>query len=173
MGSAEMTFSSETKSNFRAIEYASLRNETLLRIALQNLLLMLSTLIFAVSCIVMIASRTEAAVFAAAFCVCIAGVSAQWCHQGVRIMQLKQYMMLMEQSSQLDQTWESWLPANRPRTFLGSKWFISTKALLIGFQVSTIFLVTYIDASFSLVMIALSLLIVAGTSVLLLTNEKE
>lgn len=148
-----------------------LRRELALRILLQNLLLILSLVLFTAFAILALALPGTAWAAAAAQGVGSLGAALQWCHHGIRTKQIKDYLMIID-SGQTD-GWERWLPANRPRSFLGSRWMISTKGVFLGLQTAMIGLAWQIsmetDGFFAFV--AAVLLLVCGW--FLLTNPKE
>jgi len=156
------------------IEYNALKYELLLRILLQNILLFLMTGIFTVVSTTIILFPNSAWSLCLAYSVASAAIGAQWCHHGVRIAQLKHYIMLVERDipRQL-RWWECWLPDNRPKTFLGSKWMLATKGVLIGLQSVVLGLCIYISSDINTTLLLLSMLLLVGASALVLTNEQE
>jgi hypothetical protein len=150
----------------------ALRRELALRILLQNLLLTLSLSVF--TAFAGIALVVPESVWAAAAAQGVVGLGAtlQWCHHGIRTKQIKTYILIAE-SHDAGIGWENWLPANRPRTLLGSRWLISTKGVFIGLQTALIILATRIAPEpeiFWIIAAAVLLLLTAG---FLLTNPKE
>ena len=148
-----------------------LRRELALRILLQNLLLILSLGVFTGFAILALALPGTAWAAAAAQGAVSLGAALQWCHHGIRTKQIKDYLLTID-SGQTD-GWERWLPANRPRSFLGSRWMISTKGVFLGLQVAMIGLAwkTAAVSDGFFVSVAAALLLVSTW--FLLTNPKE
>ncbi len=155
-------------------ELNAIRNELLIRIFLQNATLLLAVVAFAViSCVLVFLSSHRPMLVFLHSCVLLA-LSVQWCHHGVRTMQIKKYILLVEESCH-GNTWEKWLPQNRPKTLLGSRWLISTKGVLLGLQAAMLTPVIVDDPAFFWMNLYIqsALLIIAVTASLLLTNPKE
>jgi multisubunit Na+/H+ antiporter MnhG subunit len=148
-----------------------LRRELALRILLQNLLLILSLALFAAFALLALARPEAALGAAAAQGAASLGAVLQWCHHGIRTKQIKEYLLTIDSSH--TGGWERWLPANRPRTLLGSRWMISTKGVFLGLQLAMIGLalrIAPVSDGFSLSVAAALVLASAG---FLLTNPKE
>lgn len=148
-----------------------LRRELALRILLQNLLLILSLTLFTAFAILALALPEAAWGAAAAQGAASLGAALQWCHHGIRTKQIKEYLLTID--SKHTDGWERWLPANRPRTLLGSRWMISTKGVFLGLQLAMIGLalrLSPVSDGFFLSVAAALLLVNAG---FLLTNPKE
>ncbi|MFN7225544.1 MAG: hypothetical protein ACK4MS_16160 [Paracoccaceae bacterium] len=148
-----------------------LRRELALRILLQNLLLILSLALFTAFAILALTLPETAWAAAAAQGAVSLGAALQWCHHGIRTRQIKQYLLTIDDGQ--SDGWERWLPANRPRSLLGSRWMISTKGVFLGLQLAMIGLAwrtapvadgVFVSAA------AVFLLVSAG---FLLTNPKE
>lgn len=154
------------------VEIRSLRQELQQRIQLQNLLLQGLLGIFAAFAIALALRPSAASLLNFAFQCAMLGGASQWCHHGVRTAQIKAYL----QEINADGThgrWESWLPAHRPPTFLGSRWQISTKGVFLGLGLGMFML----DAVFTGPPDLLPLLCSAGVwgiaAYLLVSNPKE
>lgn len=151
---------------------AVLRRELALRILLQNLLLILSLAVF--SAFAIFAMTSPGWAWAAAFMHGVTGLAAalQWCHYGIRTKQIKDYILSIDDGDGHN-GWEKWLPANRPRTLLGSRWMISTKCVFIGLQLALMVLAVWISPFADGILVADVITMVFATSVFLLTNPKE
>lgn len=152
------------------VEMESLRRELLLRVTLQNTLLMISVTLFAAFTVAIAALPRAAWVLASAQNAAILGAALQWCHHGIRTAQLKHYLTRLHPSPS---SWEAWLPAHRPPTLLGSRWMISTKGVFLGLGLASILLavLTALDVQPALTALAVSLW--AASAGCLLTNPKE
>lgn len=148
-----------------------LRRELALRILLQNLLLILSLALFSAFAILALAQLGAAWGAAAAHGAASLGAALQWCHHGIRTKQIKEYLLTID-SSHTD-GWERWLPANRPRTLLGSRWMISTKGVFLGLQLAMIGLASLIAAVPDGIFIFVSVILLLASAGFLLTNPKE
>ncbi len=154
-------------------ELRALRSELLTRILLQNLLIVLSVFAFAILVTLGFFNDTMQWPLCAMHAVASLAFSLQWCHHGVRTMQIKQYILTHEPPT--SHSWENWLPINRPKRWLGTRWLVSTKGVFLGTQLAAILFAasnakwTRNDWFFPLISIAL-LLLTAG---FLFTNPKE
>lgn len=159
-----------TNASLAASDGPVLRRELALRILLQNLLLLLSVAVFTGFAILALALPHAA--WAAAAAQGVAGFAAalQWCHHGIRTKQIKDYLLTID--SREAGGWECWLPAHRPRTFLGSRWMISTKGVFIGLQGAMIGLAWHMTALHS-VFASVAAGALLATLWFLLTNPKE
>lgn len=148
-----------------------LRRELALRILLQNLLLILSLTLFTAFAILALA-RPEAAWGAAvAQGAATLGATLQWCHHGIRTKQIKEFLLTLD-SGHAD-GWENWLPANRPRTLLGSRWMISTKGVFLGVQFAMIGLAWRMAPILDGFLISVTAVLLLASTGFLLTNPKE
>jgi len=149
-----------------------LRRELALRILLQNLLLIMSLLLFTAFAILALAVPETAWAAATAQGAASLGAALQWCHHGIRTKQIKEYLLTIDQDD-AQGGWERWLPANRPRTLLGSRWMISTKGVFLGLQLAMIGLAVNVSAPFDgLFGLSTAILLLASAG-FLLTNPKE
>ena len=160
-----------TSASLVATDGPVLRRELALRILLQNLLLILSLAVFCAFAILALA-RPEAA-WTAAVAQSVAGLAAalQWCHHGIRTMQIKAYLLALD-GGRTD-GWERWLPANRPRTLLGSRWLISTKGVFVGLQAAMIALALQVAPATDAVLATVAAVLTVASAGFLLTNPKE
>jgi hypothetical protein len=94
----------------------------------------------------------------------------QWCHHGVRTMQIKQYLLLIVPG---EKGWEHWLPANRPKTLLGSRWMISTKGVFLGLGLAEVWLAALLAPQFMLLPAVISAGLWLAAAGFLFTNPKE
>lgn len=159
-------------------EAAALRRELLLRIGLQNALLILSLAIFTAFAILVLLRPEAGWIAAAGHAAAGLGAALQWCHHGIRTKQIKAYLLVIEADTPdghpaSQQGWEHWLPTHRPKTLLGSRWLISTKGSFIGLQLAMIGLALWVSPAVDPIpaLVALGLMIVAAG--FLLTNPKE
>jgi hypothetical protein len=120
-----------------ADEIRFVRREILLRIGIQNTILILLMPLLLLSIIAASALRSEAAFIALAY-VGVAGMGAlYWIHSAARTVQIKAYLRAVEKAGGAG-GWETWLAENPVRGVLGSRWFISTKGVFVGSQVAAI-----------------------------------
>lgn len=155
-----------------AYELASLRQELMLRIFLQNLLLVLSLVLFTVFATVAVLVPATAWLAAFGYACVTLGAVLQWCHHGVRTKQIKAFL-LMADADQTELSWERWLPANRPKSFLGSRWMISTKGVFLGLQSAMMILAGMVVSEPGPVPAFGSLVLLVMSAGFLLTNPKE
>ena len=147
------------------------RAEIRLRILLQNVNLMLAVSAFAFLAAAALAWPLSAWLIACVHAIVSGALLLQWCHHGVRTMQLKMFLMQQEEKARSD--WEVWLPANRPKRLLGTRWFVSTKGVFLGTQAAMAgFAILSAETGplWAQVACASAFLVSAG---LLLTNPKE
>lgn len=148
-----------------------LRRELALRILLQNLLLILSLALFTAFAILALARPAAAWGAAAAHSAASLGAALQWCHHGIRTKQIKEFLLTLD-SGHTD-GWERWLPANRPRTLLGSRWMISTKGVFLGLQLAMIGLAWRIAPESGVLFASFTAVLLLASAGFLLTNPKE
>lgn len=118
-------------------EYRALRQEVLLRILIQNMIL-LSLMPLLLAGVVAAASGPRYASEIALATVGATGMGALfWSHSAARTVQLKAYFRILESRTE-GLGWENWLAQSRFRGILGSRWFISTKGVFIGSQVAVL-----------------------------------
>jgi len=118
-------------------EHQALRAEIYLRIILQNTCLMLLTLFFAIFCVAQILLPAWRFHLAVAFGVTAAMLSMFWTHSGARTLQIKTYLAeQLEPRLRDGASWEVWHTRRRVAGLLGSRWFISTKGVLVGSQLA-------------------------------------
>lgn len=154
----------------RTDDIAPQKTELLVRIAIQNLTLLMAVAVFAGLGMAGVAWAKSAWVVACVHAV-VSGALLQWCHNGVRTMQLKAF--LLEREGRQPSDWEVWLPSHRPERLLETRWFISTKGVFLGLQVAMAGLAVAtvgIRPLWASAACAIALLFSAG---LLLTNPKE
>lgn len=85
--------------------------------------------------------------------------------------QIKEYLLTVD-SNHTD-GWERWLPVNRPRTLLGSRWMISTKGVFLGLQLAMIGLAWQITPVSDGVFVFVTAVLLLASAGILLTNPKE
>lgn len=147
-------------------ESIALRQELLFRITFQNIQLLISVALFMAFCALAASYPAHVGMLCFGSVTAIFAMSLQWCHHGVRTMQIKRYLMLGDQKH----GWEEWLPRNRPKTLLGTRWLVSTKGVFLGLQLATM-LVGLTDGT--TLFLGLSAFVIAGTAAFLFTNPKE
>lgn len=114
-------------------EHRALRAEIDLRITLQNACLILLSLLFATFCILQVVLPAWRFHLAVIFSVTTAMLSLFWIHSGARTLQIKAYVAEQLEPRLRDGTsWEVWHARHRVAGLLGSRWFISTKGVLVG-----------------------------------------
>ena len=151
-------------------EATSLRRELLLRILFQNALLVISVGLFTAFSIVAALAPATAWPLTVAHNSVILAAALQWCHHGVRTKNLKEYLLLIDPR---EEGWERWLPANRPKALLGSRWMISTKGVFLGLGLSNVILAALLTPTFTLLPGLLSAGLWLATAGFLITNPKE
>lgn len=160
-----------TPQSLAATDGPVLRRELALRILLQNLLLILMLALFTAFGILALARPEVAWGAAAAQGAASLGAALQWCHHGIRTKQIKEYLLTID-NGQTD-GWERWLPANRPRTLLGSRWMISTKGVFLGLQLAMIGLALQTEPLSDAFLMFVSTALLLASAGFLLTNPKE
>lgn len=150
-------------------EYSALKTEMLLRISIQNLTILTTVILYLPTALLIVIFPSFSAALAFVYGVANLALALQWCHQGVRQCALKQAVLSRDKEAGRGSSWEIWLPSQRPNNILGSRWFISTKLVFIGLNLSTLFL-SLTDFGF-LFLLAIAMLLI--TTVSLLTNPKE
>lgn len=165
-----MVYSLQQK-DFDFFEISTLRRELYLRMIFQNCILILDICLFFVATALQIIDRSYTVEMAAAFALVNAFLAAMWCHHGARQAQIKQYLLILEARYSALSGWESWLPRHPNRGFLGSRWLVSTKGVLLGTA-----LATSVNASLRAPMDWLlvgGFMVIAATALLLFSNPKE
>lgn len=154
----------------RDYETVSLRQELALRILLQNLLLIVTLILFSIFAIAM--AMVPESAWSAAFAYSSVSLAAvlQWCHHGVRTKQIKTFLLLVDDRQD---GWERWLPLNRPVSWLGSRWMISTKGVFLGLALAMLVLALMVSNEFLALPALISLLLLFVSAGFLLTNPKE
>lgn len=154
------------------IEIQSLRQELKLRILLQNMLLQGLPVIFAALAAGAALQPGSSAALCLVFqCVMLAAV-LQWCHHGVRTAQIKAFLQEIN-PDEAHGKWETWLPAHRPATLLGSRWMVSTKGVFLGLGAMMLLLSLSVSADIVILPWVTSALIWATGAAFLFTNPKE
>lgn len=151
-------------------ELSSLRNELLLRIALQNVLLILTTGLFCGIAAVCLVAPFHAWLFAVTLNCAVLALALQWCHHGIRTAQIKRYLVLADTEPS---GWEHWLPVNRPSRLLGTRWIISTEGVFLGLGGAIVCLAAWLDPSPGWVLPLGSSVLWCATEGFLFTNPKE
>lgn len=113
-------------------EYRALKGEMLLRVAIQNMTILGTIAAFVAIAILATILPNQAGPLAMIQSVATLALALQWCHQGVRQCALKQAILRRDAEAKRTDSWENWLPGQRPSGPLGSRWFVSTKAVFIG-----------------------------------------
>ena len=160
-----------TQESLAAGDGPVLRRELALRILLQNLLLILSLALFTAFAILALTRPEAAWGAAAAQGAASLGAALQWCHHGIRTKQIKEFLLTLD-CGHAD-GWERWLPANRPRTLLGSRWMISTKGVFLGLQLAMIGLAWRMALVLDGFFVSVTAVLLLASAGFLLTNPKE
>lgn len=159
--------------SFDDVEHTSLRHEILVRILIQNLIILSAIVLFNITLIGMIIVPHEAKAIALAYGLTSGAAALGWCHNGVRQAQIKSYLLMIEAQMSPRGGWETWLPRNRIGGILGTRWFIATKGVFIGSQLIAAgmsFVMATTPADSSAVLLVLP---IAATVLILLINPKE
>ena len=118
---------------FSQEEYRALKQEMLLRIAIQNLAILGAVAVFTTTAILGTIVPTQAGMLALVQSLASLALTLQWSHNGIRQGALRQAILDRdERAGRKSEGWEGWLPTARPARLLGSLWFVSTKAVFIG-----------------------------------------
>lgn len=159
--------------SFEAVEHGSLRQEILIRILIQNFILIATIATFGCALIIVILVRQQAALVALAYCLASGASALAWCHNGIRQAQIKSYLLLVEARNAPSGGWETWLPRNRIGGWLGTRWFISTKGVFIGSQI-IVSAMSLLEAGIAGPAVCAALtLTTTATAGILLINPKE
>lgn len=170
---ARVAAAPDTAQRFDFVELASLRQEILLRMLVQNLVLvMVMPLLFA-SWLAAVLVPAAAMLIACGYCLA-AGVGALiWCHNGVRQAQIKAYLLVLEGRYADGSGWERWLPAHRLGGILGARWLISTKGVLIGSQLAAVAAAVVVTPGGVWPWGAAQAIVIVTTAAFLLFNPRE
>lgn len=146
-------------------DYRNLRGEILLRITIQNFILILLMPLLLGAVITSAWLPQHGPVIILAY-VGAAGMGAlYWIHNAARTVQIKTYLRSLETAGTRGGAgWETWLANNPVPGLLGSRWFISTKGIFVGSQLASILLGALLTPD--LVDRPLPLLLALGTSLL-------
>jgi len=119
----------------RLAELRSLRQEILVRVVCQNVLLIVCWIAFGA---LLVAARWTSNPDLLVVYGLFAGVgSAMWAHHGCRTAQIRAHLQSAIEPEILGESrrgWEAALERMRFRSVLGSRWFVSTKGFLLGSQ---------------------------------------
>ena len=125
-------------SDIETIEIQYLHRELLLRMWIQNLILIRLMLVFPGAVFLAAALGHHEDVVALGY-VGASGMGAlYWIHNAARTVQIKTYLLEWEARHQGFMGWETWLKDNRMPGLLGARWIISTKAVFVGSQLAMI-----------------------------------
>ncbi len=119
----------------RLEEFRSLRQEIVIRVIFQNVLLVSCWMAFGG---VLVASRWSArSELLLVYSALSVSAAAMWAHHGCRTAQIRAYLEAKSEPElwgEAHRGWESALAQMRFRSLLGSRWFVSTKGFLLGSQ---------------------------------------
>ncbi len=127
--------SGDGRTDPRLDEFRSLRQEILVRVIFQNVLLV--SCWAALGAVLVGAHLTSSPELLLVYSVLSGAASAMWAHHGCRTAQIRDYLQSRvepELWGQDHRGWESALEQMRFRSLLGSRWFVSTKGFLLGSQ---------------------------------------
>ena len=155
--------------SLRIEEYQALKSEMLLRITIQNVTLFTTVILFIPAALLIVTLPHLAGLIALAYTAANLALAMQWCHQGIRQCNIKQAVLARDKEAGRQDSWEEWLPDQRPKNLLGSRWFVSTKLVFMGLGAGAITLALK-DLSIANIFAVTVLTI---TSMALLTNPKE
>lgn len=162
-----------TAETLAVIEYRALRQELIMRMVVQNVLMVLQPLLL-LGCYGLALMRPlQASPTALLFLFVSLAASAQWCHMGVRTVHLKTFLMQSEERLGAERTWETFLPGARPKSLLGSRWLISTKGVFLLVQGLAIMIPSALDQAPPAWFLAVAISVLGASQWLLLTNPKE
>jgi hypothetical protein len=151
-------------------ELTTLRQELLLRIRLQNLLLMIAVGVFAAFAALGVTHPRYAWLAAAAQGGASLALALQWCHHGIRTRQIKQYLLVADPNPA---GWERWLPANRPPGLLGARWMVSTKGVFLGLGLGMMGIAAFLEPAPAALPMTIAPALWAASLWFLITNPKE
>lgn len=151
-----------------------LRSELLMRMKVQNGVLILNAILFLSVAALQTSRFCAAAPLGLAYTITAFVLAAIWCHHGARQAQIKQYLLLLQQRQSVNESWESWLPRNRIGGRLGARWVISTKLPFLATTLAACLLGCAFDPEAWIVpMTVANMLSIAMLAALLWTNPKE
>lgn len=119
----------------RLVELRSLREEILVRVIFQNLLLVSCLLLL--GAVLLVHWMAERPGVSFAYSVVAVAASGMWAHHGCRTAQIRAYLMARSEPDLWGEGirgWEAALDGMRFASLLGSRWFVSTKGFLLGSQ---------------------------------------
>lgn len=119
-------------------EYRALRTEMLIRITIQNVTVLGAVAVFITATSLMVIAPDQTGRLSFLQALATLALALQWCHHGVRQCALKKAILERDEQAGRANGWESWLPGQRPPSLLGSRWFVSTKAVFIGLTAASI-----------------------------------
>jgi hypothetical protein len=125
-------------SHIEPTEIQYLHRELLLRMWIQNLILILLMLVFPASVFLMATAGQNEELVALGYVVACGMGALYWIHNAARTEQIKLYLLKWEARRPAGAGWESWLKENRMPGILGSRWIISTKGVFVGSQVAMV-----------------------------------
>lgn len=155
--------------SLRVEEYQALKSEMLLRITIQNVTLFTTVILFIPAALLIVIQPNFSGLIALAYTAANLALAMQWCHQGIRQCNIKQAVLARDKEAGRQDSWEEWLPDQRPKNLLGSRWFVSTKLVFMGLGAGAI---TLALKDFS-VAIFFAVIVLSVTVTALLTNPKE
>ncbi len=154
------------------VEIQSLRQELKLRILLQNMLLQGLPVIFAALAAASVLKPAASGALCLVFQSVMLAAIVQWCHHGVRTAQIKAFLQELNPDGEYGK-WETWLPAHRPATPLGSRWMVSTKGVFLGLGAIFLALHMVVTPELNTPLLLASCLVWATGAAFLFTNPKE
>ena len=117
-------------------EYRFLRKEILQRIWIQNFILILLIPMFMVATGLAVGKPSRGAELALAYAGTTGMGALYWIHSAARTVQIKTFIRGVEQAEGSSYGWETWLASHPISGRLGSRWFVSTKAVFVGSQLA-------------------------------------
>lgn len=119
-------------------QFRALRAEIQLRIAMQNLLLIIFCCMLAALLIVSLVTREVLTLVILNVLAMIC--SSMWAHHMCRTAQIRAYMLSVIEPALFERIegWESWLDKRHFKSILGSRWFVSTKGIFMMSQGLTV-----------------------------------
>ncbi len=121
-------------------ELRYLRSELLLRMGIQNLVLIGLIPLFAGFVALSVSLPSSDGWLAVAYVVCTSMGALYWIHSAARTVQIKTYLRTFDERFGGGAGWESWLAGHRLHGIAGARWFISTKAVFVGSQIAAVVL---------------------------------
>ena len=153
------------------MEIQYLHRELLLRMWIQNLILVLLMLVFPASIFSMASAGQNEELVALGYVVACGMGALYWIHNAARTEQIKAYLLSWESRRPTGVGWETWLRETRFPGILGSRWIISTKCVFVGSQIAAVAATALLKRQSELDLLVLGLAILGALITALLLRQ--